>query len=77
MYFYGGVNGDSNPHVFDQIIDGTFWSLMNTTKRYMHGISSYYEAILKVIGKTMSMCLAANSLKNFDPFIYSLELVLE
>ncbi|KAF3639060.1 hypothetical protein FXO38_22880 [Capsicum annuum] len=26
MYFYGGVNRDSNPHVFGQIVDGTFWS---------------------------------------------------
>ncbi|KAE9618231.1 putative non-specific serine/threonine protein kinase [Lupinus albus] len=35
-YFYGGVNGPNDPFppVFDQIIDGTLWSVVNTTSDY-------------------------------------------
>lgn len=75
-YFYGGVNGNLNPPVFDQIVDGTFWSPVNTTEDYWKGMSSYYEGIFKAVGKTMSVCLAANSLTDSDPFISALELVL-
>ncbi|CAN4093001.1 unnamed protein product [Withania somnifera] len=75
-YFYGGVNGNLNPPVFDQIVDGTFWSPVNTTEDYWRGMSSYYEGIFKAIGKTMSVCLAANSYTDSDPFISALELVL-
>lgn len=75
-YFYGGVNGNLNPPVFDQIVDGTLWSPVNTTEDYWHGMSSYYEGIFKAAGKTMSVCLAANSLTDSDPFISALELVL-
>ncbi|KAG5587779.1 hypothetical protein H5410_048213 [Solanum commersonii] len=75
-YFYGGVNRNLNPPVFDQIVDGTFWSPVNTTEDYWKGMSSYYEGIFKAVGKTMSVCLAANSLTDSDPFISALELVL-
>ncbi|XP_016486744.1 putative LRR receptor-like serine/threonine-protein kinase At1g67720 [Nicotiana tabacum] len=75
-YFYGGVNGNLNPPVFDQIVDGTFWSPVNTTEDYWHGMSSYYEGFFMAVGKTMSVCLAANSLTDSDPFISALELVL-
>ncbi|KAK4357196.1 hypothetical protein RND71_022806 [Anisodus tanguticus] len=75
-YFYGGVNANLNPPVFDQIVDGTFWSPVNTTEDYWHGMSSYYEGVFKAVGKTMSVCLAANSYTDSDPFISALELVL-
>ncbi|CAN4091360.1 unnamed protein product [Withania somnifera] len=75
-YFYGGVNGNLNPPVFDQIVDGTFWSSVNTTEDYWRGMSSYYEGVYKAIGKTMSVCLAANGYTDSDPFISALEIVL-
>ncbi|KAG2242342.1 hypothetical protein Bca52824_095818, partial [Brassica carinata] len=43
-YFYGGVNGEATPPpVFDQIVDGTLWGVVNTTADYADGLASYYE----------------------------------
>ncbi|CAI9770982.1 unnamed protein product [Fraxinus pennsylvanica] len=76
-YFYGGIGGDSNPRppVFDQIVDGTLWAVVNTTEDYMNGNSAYYEGIFKPTGKNLSVCLAANTFTDSDPFISSLEVV--
>ncbi|CAK9137194.1 unnamed protein product [Ilex paraguariensis] len=76
MYFYGGVNGNPAPPVFDQMIDGTFWSVVNTTEDFVKGMSSYYEGVFVAAGKTMSLCLAANTYTDSDPFISALEFVL-
>lgn len=75
-YFYGGINGNANPPVFDQIVDGTFWSAVNTTEDYGQGRASFYEGIFVAAGKTLSVCLAANSYTDSDPFISALEVVL-
>ncbi|XP_059632534.1 leucine-rich repeat receptor-like serine/threonine-protein kinase At2g14510 [Cornus florida] len=76
-YFYGGINGkDLPPPVFDQIVDGTFWSVVNTTEDYLQGMSSYYEGVFVARGKTMSVCVAANTYTDSDPFISALEFVL-
>ncbi|KAA8548613.1 hypothetical protein F0562_000297 [Nyssa sinensis] len=75
-YFYGGINGKDSPPVFDQIVDGTFWSVVNTTEDYGQGMSSYYEGVFVAQGKTMSVCVAANSYTDSDPFISALEFVL-
>lgn len=75
-YYYGGVNGNANPPVFDQIVDGTFWGVVNTTDEYLSGNSSYYEGVFMPTGKNLSVCLAANTYTDSDPFISALEVVL-
>ncbi|XP_010464165.1 PREDICTED: probable LRR receptor-like serine/threonine-protein kinase At1g67720 [Camelina sativa] len=76
-YFYGGVNGKDTPSppVFDQIVDGTFWGVVNTTADYADGLASYYEGVFMAQGKSMSFCVGSNSYTTSDPFISALELV--
>lgn len=75
-YYYGGVNGkDIPPPVFDQIVDGSFWGVVNTTADYADGLASYYEGVFLAQGKSMSVCIASNSYTSSDPFISALELV--
>ncbi|KAF5954693.1 hypothetical protein HYC85_007549 [Camellia sinensis] len=59
-YYYGGYDGEKEPPVFDQFIDGTKWSMVNTTEDYANGLSSFYEIIVTAHGKTLSVCLARN-----------------
>lgn len=75
-YFYGGINGPDSPPVFDQIIDGTFWSVVNTTEDYANGMSSYYEGFFLAEGKTMSLCIGVNTYTDSDPFISALEFLI-
>nr|GEV69395.1 probable LRR receptor-like serine/threonine-protein kinase At1g67720 [Tanacetum cinerariifolium] len=75
-YYYGGVNGGVLPPVFDQIVDGSFWSVVNTTDDYVRGSASYYEGVFLAAGKSMSVCLASNSYTDSEPFISSLEFIL-
>ncbi|KAF5195279.1 Leucine-rich repeat receptor-like serine/threonine-protein kinase [Thalictrum thalictroides] len=75
-YFYGGINGLDLPPVFDQIVDGTIWSIVNTTEDYVKGYSSYYEGVFVAKGKTMSVCIGVNSYTDSDPFISALEFVI-
>lgn len=75
-YFYGGINGNDPLPVFDQIVDGTLWSVVNTTGDYSDGMASYYEGVFLARGKTMSFCIAANSYTESDPFISALEFVI-
>ncbi|KAF2545435.1 hypothetical protein F2Q70_00023918 [Brassica cretica] len=75
-YFYGGVNGKANPPpVFDQIVDGTLWGVVNTTADYADGLASYYEGVFLAQGKSLSVCVASNSYTASDPFISALEVV--
>ncbi|XP_073287006.1 probable LRR receptor-like serine/threonine-protein kinase At1g67720 [Primulina huaijiensis] len=75
IYYYGGFNGGNEPPVFDQIIDGTKWSTVNTTEDYAVGGTSYYEAIFMAQNKFLSVCLARNehTAVGSSPFISSLE----
>ncbi|KAK2991512.1 hypothetical protein RJ640_016547, partial [Escallonia rubra] len=73
-YYYGGFDGGKQPPVFDQIIDGTKWSTVNTTEEYANGLSSYYEIIVTTRTKTLSVCLARNEHTVSSPFISALEL---
>lgn len=75
-YYYGGVNNQASPPVFDQIVDGTFWSVVNTTEDYANRSASYYEGVFRAGGKSMSLCLASNTYTESDPFISALEFVL-
>ncbi|KAI7749657.1 hypothetical protein M8C21_001763, partial [Ambrosia artemisiifolia] len=73
-YYHGGLN--QIPPVFDQIVDGSLWSVVNTTEDYVKGNASYYEGVFKATGKSMSVCLAANQDTVSDLFISALEFVL-
>lgn len=77
-YFYGGVNGPDHPSppVFDQIVDGTLWSVVNTTEDYVNGNSTFYEGIFLAKGKFMSLCLGSNTYTDSDPFISALEFLI-
>ncbi|KAK1256937.1 putative leucine-rich repeat receptor-like serine/threonine-protein kinase [Acorus gramineus] len=73
-YFYGAFDGGDGPPVFDQIVGGTRWSEVNTTENFSKGLTSYYEIVVRALGKTMSVCLARNSRTTSSPFISALEL---
>lgn len=76
-FFYDdGSSVDSLPPVFDQIVDGTFWTLVNTTSDYVNGMASNYEGIFRARGKFMSVCVAGNSYTVSDPFINALEMII-
>uniref|UniRef100_J3LKQ2 Malectin-like domain-containing protein n=1 Tax=Oryza brachyantha TaxID=4533 RepID=J3LKQ2_ORYBR len=74
-YFYGGFDGGAEPPVFDQIVDGTRWSAVNTTENFRRGMSTYFEMVAEASGKTMSVCLARRPDTASSPFISALELV--
>ncbi|KAJ4750464.1 Leucine-rich repeat protein kinase family protein [Rhynchospora pubera] len=74
-YYYGRFDGGTEPPVFDQIIEGTRWSTVNTTDDFSKGLSTYYEIIVAAHSKTLSVCLARNSATVSSPFISALELV--
>lgn len=77
-YFYGGANGVDHPTppVFDQIVDGTLWSVVNTTVDYANGNSSFYEGVFLAVGKFMSFCIGSNSYTDSDPFVSALEFLI-
>ncbi|KAH6825964.1 Leucine-rich repeat family protein [Perilla frutescens var. hirtella] len=75
VYFYGGFDGGKVPPVFDQIIDGTKWTTVNTTEDFAGGGSSYYEVVVAAQSKSLSVCLARNqqTAAGSSPFISSVE----
>ncbi|POO02227.1 Malectin-like carbohydrate-binding protein [Trema orientale] len=75
-YFYGGINGRDSPPVFDQIVDGTLWSVVNTTADYANGNASFYEGVFLAQGNVMSVCIGANTYTDSDPFISALEFII-
>ena len=76
-YYYGGFDGGGAPPVFDQIIDGTRWSAVDTAGDYARGLATYYEAVVEAAGKEVSVCLArsAATAPGRSPFINALEVV--
>ncbi|GAV92168.1 LRR_4 domain-containing protein/Malectin_like domain-containing protein [Cephalotus follicularis] len=72
-YYYGGFDGGNEPPVFDQIIQGTKWNIVNTKDDYANGMSSYYEIVVAAAGTTLSVCLARNAQTVSSPFISALE----
>ncbi|KAF8695137.1 hypothetical protein HU200_037747 [Digitaria exilis] len=76
-YYYGGFDGGRAPPVFDQIIDGTRWSAVDTAASYARGLATYYEAVVVAAGKEVSVCLArsAATAPGRSPFISALEVV--
>ncbi|KAJ4833768.1 hypothetical protein Tsubulata_012645 [Turnera subulata] len=76
-YFYGGVNGNgTSPPVFDQMVDGTLWSVVNTTDDYANGMYSYYEGVFLAQANRMSFCLGSNTYTKSDPFLSALEFLI-
>ncbi|KAB2091621.1 hypothetical protein ES319_A03G204500v1 [Gossypium barbadense] len=75
IYYYGGFDGGKEPPVFDQIVGGTKWSVVNTTEDYANGLSSYYEIILVAHVKTLSVCIARNNQTVSSPFISAIEVI--
>ncbi|XP_058069005.1 probable LRR receptor-like serine/threonine-protein kinase At1g67720 [Magnolia sinica] len=73
-YYYGGFDGGNEPPVFDQIIEGSKWSTVNTSESFSKGLTSYYEIVVAAMGKTLSICLARNEHTKSSPFISALEL---
>lgn len=73
-YYYGRFDGGKEPPVFDQIVDGTKWSIVNTTEDHANGLSSFYELVVVAMGKMLSVCLARNEKTVSSPFISALEL---
>ncbi|CAL5377355.1 unnamed protein product [Camellia sinensis] len=74
IYYYGGFDGGDSPPVFDQIIDGTKWSTVNTTEDFRNGLSSFYEIVVTAHAKTLSVCLARNEKTKSSPFVSAIEL---
>ncbi|RCV11981.1 hypothetical protein SETIT_2G230800v2 [Setaria italica] len=76
-YYYGGFDGGRAPPVFDQIIDGTRWSAVDTAADYAGGLATYYEAVVDAAGKQVSVCLARSGATEAgrSPFISALEVV--
>lgn len=60
--------------MFDQIVEGTKWGLVNTTEDYAKGLSSYYEILVMAMGKSISFCLARNKHTKSSPFVSAIEL---
>lgn len=77
-FFYGGVNGPDHPSppVFDQIVDGTLWTVVNTTEDYANGNSTFYEGVFLAKGKFLSFCIGSNSYTDSDPFVSALEFLI-
>lgn len=72
-FFYGGFDGGTEPPVFDQIVDGTRWGIVDTAQDYADGLSSYYEIVVVAATKSLSVCLARNENTKSSPFISALE----
>ncbi|KAH9320924.1 hypothetical protein KI387_015563, partial [Taxus chinensis] len=73
-YYYGDYDGRKSPPVFEQIIEGTLWTTVNTTLDYSQGSYTFYEMVIQSTGKSLSVCLARNENTIGDPFISALEL---
>ncbi|XP_020082848.1 putative leucine-rich repeat receptor-like serine/threonine-protein kinase At2g14440 [Ananas comosus] len=73
-YYYGGFDGGTEPPVFDQIVEGTTWSAVNTSESYAGGLAAYYEVVVAATGRSISVCLARNERTTSSPFISALEL---
>lgn len=73
IYYYGSFDGGKQPPVFDQIVEGTKWSVVNTTEDYDKGLSSYFEVVVMTQRKKLSVCLARNNQTgSSSPFISAL-----
>jgi hypothetical protein len=78
-FFYGALSSSSSappPPVFDLIVDGTFWTAVNTTDDALAGAASSYEGVFPASGRNMSFCLGVNpDYTDTGPFISALQVI--
>ncbi|KAL6620199.1 hypothetical protein ACP70R_035338 [Stipagrostis hirtigluma subsp. patula] len=78
-FFYGAISASAAsplPPVFDLIVDGTFWTAVNTTDDALAGAASSYEGVFPASGRNMSFCLGVNpDYTDAGPFISSLQVI--
>ncbi|RCV17862.1 hypothetical protein SETIT_3G254000v2 [Setaria italica] len=84
-FFYGALSASSSssssssappPPVFDLIVDGTFWTAVNTTDDALAGAASSYEGVFPASGRNMSFCLGVNpDYTDAGPFISALQVI--
>ncbi|KAJ6353974.1 hypothetical protein OIU76_002910 [Salix suchowensis] len=68
-FFYGNYDKKSSPPSFDLLLDGNYWSTVNTT---LDNEPVIYEVMYFVKSDTTSICLAQTQPNQF-PFISALE----
>ncbi|KAJ6775299.1 hypothetical protein OIU79_018472 [Salix purpurea] len=68
-FFYGNYDKKSSPPSFDLLLDGNYWSTVNTT---LDNEPDIYEVMYFVKSDTTSICLAQTQPNQF-PFISALE----
>ncbi|XP_062180286.1 putative leucine-rich repeat receptor-like serine/threonine-protein kinase At2g14440 [Phragmites australis] len=76
-FFYGAPDPSAPPPpVFDLIVDGTFWTGVNTTEDSLTGSASSYEGVFPARGRNMSFCLGVNpDYTDAGPFISALQVI--
>ncbi|KAL6843070.1 hypothetical protein ACP4OV_027144 [Aristida adscensionis] len=75
-FFYGAIPAAPPAPVFDLILDGTFWTAVNTTDDALAGAASSYEGVFPARGRNMSFCLGVNSdYTDAGPFISALQVI--
>ncbi|XP_024314920.1 leucine-rich repeat receptor-like serine/threonine-protein kinase At2g14510 isoform X2 [Brachypodium distachyon] len=73
-FFYG--SSSPPPPVFDLIVDGTFWTAVDTTADSLAGSASHYEAVFPARGRSMTFCLGVNpNYTDSGPFINALQVI--
>lgn len=76
-FFYGAPSPSAPPApVFDLLVDGTFWTAVNTTDDALAGAASSYEGVFPARGRNMSFCLGVNKeYTDAGPFISALQVI--
>jgi hypothetical protein len=73
-FFYG--SSSPPPPVFDLIVDGTFWTAVDTADDYLAGSASHYEGVFPAQGRAMTFCLGVNrNYTDSGPFINALQVI--
>ncbi|KAF8783689.1 hypothetical protein HU200_000383 [Digitaria exilis] len=64
------------PPAFDLIVDGTFWTAINTTDDALAGAASSYEGVFPASGRNLSFCLGVKpEYTDAGPFISALQVI--
>nr|CAB3461583.1 unnamed protein product [Digitaria exilis] len=76
-FFYGAFSSSAPPPpAFDLIVDGTFWTAINTTDDALAGAASSYEGVFPASGRNLSFCLGVNpEYTDAGPFISALQVI--
>ncbi|VAH07088.1 putative leucine-rich repeat receptor-like serine/threonine-protein kinase At2g14440 [Triticum urartu] len=73
-FFYGPTS--TAPPVFDLIVDGTFWTAVDTADDVLAGSASHYEAVFPARGRNLTFCLGVNpDYTKSGPFINALQVI--